>query len=117
MSGPLLPPERGGHGDELQHVVHPAIVRGEAPNRIAAECFDESGGSVTLRLFVNGIPVSTVIDSAQPFQSGTIVVRAETRRGPMEAAFDDVLSPPPSAVSRADRLRQRADARRGRTAA
>lgn len=32
-----------------------------------------------------------MIDSIQPFASGTIGVRAEARRGPMEAAFDDVL--------------------------
>lgn len=44
-----------------------------------------------LRMFVNGIPVNTVIDSIQPFASGTIGVRAEARRGPMEAAFDDVF--------------------------
>lgn len=40
-------------------------------------------------MFVNGIPVNTVIDSIQPFASGTIGVRAEARRGPMEAAFED----------------------------
>lgn len=44
-----------------------------------------------LRMFVNGIPVNTVIDSIQPFASGTIGVRAEARRGAMEAPFDDVL--------------------------
>jgi subtilisin-like proprotein convertase family protein len=80
----------GGTATNFASAFTPAIVRGEAPNRIAAECFDEAGG-VTLQLFVNGIPVDTVVDSTQPFTSGTIGVRAEARRGPMEAAFDDVL--------------------------
>lgn len=35
--------------------------------------------------------MNTVIDSIQPFASGTIGVRADARRGPMEAAFDDVF--------------------------
>jgi hypothetical protein len=85
----------GGTATNFSTSFTPAIVRGEAPNRIAAECFDEAGG-VTLRLFVNGIPVDTVVDSTRPFASGTIGVRAEARRGPMEAAFDDVLVTAPT---------------------
>ena len=81
----------GGTATNFSTSFTPAIVRGEAPNRIAAECFDEPGGGVTLRLFVNGVPVNTVIDAIEPFTTGTIGVRAEARRGPMEAAFDDVL--------------------------
>jgi subtilisin-like proprotein convertase family protein len=80
----------GGTATNFASAFTPAIVRGEAPNRIAAECFDEAGG-VSLQLFVNGIPVDAVVDSTQPFTRGTIGVRAEARRGPMEAAFDDVL--------------------------
>jgi subtilisin-like proprotein convertase family protein len=81
----------GGTASNFSSSFTPAIVPGQAPNRISAECFDDPGGGVTLRLFVNGLPVDTVIDSIQPFTSGTIGLRAEARRGPMEAAFDDVL--------------------------
>jgi hypothetical protein len=80
----------GGTATNFSTSFTPAIVRGEAPNRISAECFDEPGGGVTLRLFVNGM-VNTVIDSIQPFASGTIGMGAEARRGPVEAAIDDVL--------------------------
>jgi hypothetical protein len=47
----------------------PAIARGTEPNTIAAECVDGPQG-VTLRMFVNGIAVNTVIDSEQPIRIG-----------------------------------------------
>lgn len=68
----------------------PAIVRGEAPNRIAGECVGGSDG-VTLRLFVNGVQVDTVVDGQDPILAGAIGVRAESRAEPMEVEFDDYL--------------------------
>ncbi len=73
----------------------PAIVTGQAPNRIAIECVGGPEG-VTLRMFVNGISVNTVVDSDQPFESGAVGFRVESVRGPMEAAFDDVLVTAPA---------------------
>jgi hypothetical protein len=68
----------------------PAVVRGEAPNRVAGECVGGSEG-VTLRMFVNGIAVDTVIDGVDPILAGTFGVRAESRQEPAEVEFDDVL--------------------------
>ena len=68
----------------------PAVVRGEAPNRVAGECVGGSEG-VTLRMFVNGIAVDTVIDGVDPILAGTFGVRAESRQEPAEVEFDDFL--------------------------
>ena len=80
----------GGGGDNFVSSFTPAIVRGEAPNRIAGECVGGSEG-VRLRMFVNGVPVDTVVDGVDPILSGAIGVRAESRAEPMEAAFDDYV--------------------------
>jgi hypothetical protein len=68
----------------------PAVVRSEAPNRVAGECVGGSEG-VTLRMFVNGIAVDTVVDGVNPLAAGAIGVRAESRDAPAEVEFDDFL--------------------------
>jgi hypothetical protein len=73
----------------------PAIARGTEPNTIAAECVDGPGG-VTLRMFVNGIAVNTVIDSEQPIRIGATGFRAESQNTDMEVAFDDFVVSAPS---------------------
>jgi subtilisin-like proprotein convertase family protein len=80
----------GGGGDNFVSSFTPAIVRGEAPNRIAGECVGGSEG-VRLRMFVNGVPVDTVVDAVDPILAGAIGVRAESRAEPIEAAFDDYV--------------------------
>ena len=65
-------------------------MRSEAPNRFAGECVGGSEG-VTLRMFVNGIAVDTVIDGVDPILAGTFGVRAESRQEPAEVEFDDFL--------------------------
>ena len=51
------------------------------------------GGSegVTLRMFVNGVAVDTVVDGVDPIPGGTVGMRAESRREPAEVEFDDFL--------------------------
>ncbi len=73
----------------------PAIARGAQPNTIAAECVDGPQG-VTLRMFVNGIAVNTVIDSERPIRSGATGFRAESEDVDMEVAFDDFVVTAPS---------------------
>lgn len=68
----------------------PALVRGEAPDRVAGECVGGSE-SATLRMFVNGIAVDTAIDGVGQILAGTFGVRAESRREPAEVEFDDFL--------------------------
>jgi len=68
----------------------PAIVRSEAPNRVAGECVGGSDG-VRLRMFVNGVAVQTVVDSVDPLPAGAIGLRAESRQEPAEVEFDDFL--------------------------
>jgi hypothetical protein len=80
----------GGGGENFASSFTPAIVRGEAPNRIAGECVGGSEG-VRLRMFVNGVPVDTVVDAVDPILAGAIGVRAESRAEPIEAAFDDYV--------------------------
>jgi hypothetical protein len=65
-------------------------VRSEAPNRIAGECVGGSEG-VTLRMFVNGVAVDTVVDGVDPIPGGTVGMRAESRQQPAEVEFDDFL--------------------------
>jgi len=73
----------------------PAIARGAQPNTIAAECVDGPQG-VTLRMFVNGIAVNTVIDSERPIRTGATGFRAESEDVDMEVAFDDFVVTAPS---------------------
>ncbi len=73
----------------------PAISRGAEPNTIAAECVDGPQG-VTLRMFVNGIAVNTVIDSERPIRIGATGFRAESQDTDMEVAFDDFVVTAPS---------------------
>ena len=68
----------------------PAVVRSEAPNRVAGEGVGGSEG-VTLRMFVNGVAVDTVIDGVDPMPGGTVGMRAESRRESAEVEFDDFL--------------------------
>ncbi|HET9248845.1 MAG TPA: serine/threonine-protein kinase [Actinomycetota bacterium] len=68
----------------------PAIVRSEAPNRVAGECVGGSDG-VTLRMLVNGVAVDTVIDGIDPLPAGAIGMRAESRQASAEVEFDDLL--------------------------
>jgi serine/threonine protein kinase/subtilisin-like proprotein convertase family protein len=69
----------------------PAIVRSEAPNHVAGECVGGSEG-VTLRMFVNGVAVDTVIDGVDPIPAGAIGLRAESRgQASAEVEFDDLL--------------------------
>jgi subtilisin-like proprotein convertase family protein len=71
----------------------PAIVPGEAPNRIAIECVDGPDG-VNLRMFVNGIAIDTAVDTEEPITSGAAGFTVESRRrvnGPAEAVFDDYV--------------------------
>jgi hypothetical protein len=68
----------------------PAVVRSEAPNRVAGECVGGSDG-VTLRMFVNGVAVDTVIDGVDPLLGGATGLRAESRGEPAEVEFDDFL--------------------------
>jgi len=68
----------------------PAVVRSEAPNRVAGECVGGSEG-VTLRMFVNGVAVDTVVDGVDPILGGTVGMRAESRQQPAEVEFDDYL--------------------------
>jgi hypothetical protein len=63
-------------------------VRSEAPNRVAGECVGGSEG-VTLRMFVNGVAVDTVVDRVGPIPGGTVGMRAESRRESAEVEFDD----------------------------
>jgi hypothetical protein len=42
-------------------------------------------------MFVNGVPVDTVVDAVDPILAGAIGVRAESRAEPIEAAFDDYV--------------------------
>jgi hypothetical protein len=74
----------------------PAVATGRAPNRIAAECVDGPDG-VTLRLFVNGVAVNTVVDLGDPIPAGGAGFRAESRRGDMSVAFDDFVVSAPAA--------------------
>ena len=46
---------------------------------------------MTLRMFVNGIAVDTVIDGVDPIPAGTFGMRAESRQEPAEVEFDDFL--------------------------
>jgi hypothetical protein len=72
----------------------PAVLTGLQPNRIAAECVDGPEG-VSLRMFVNGVSVNTVIDTEDPLGPGAVGLRAESRNLDMSAAFDDfVVSAP-----------------------
>ena len=73
----------------------PAIARGAEPNTIAAECVDGPEG-VTLRMFVNGIAVNTVIDTEAPIRIGATGFRAESQDTDMEVAFDDFVVSAPS---------------------
>jgi hypothetical protein len=68
----------------------PAVVRSEAPNRVAGEWVGRSEG-VTLRMFVNGVAVDTVVDGVDPIPGGTVGMRAESRRESAEVEFDDFL--------------------------
>jgi serine/threonine protein kinase/subtilisin-like proprotein convertase family protein len=68
----------------------PAVVRSEAPNRVAGECVGGSEG-VTLRMFVNGVAVDTVIDGVDPLLGGAVGLRAESRGEAAEVEFDDFL--------------------------
>jgi serine/threonine protein kinase len=68
----------------------PAIVRSEAPNRVAGECVGGSEG-VSLRMFVNGIAVDEVVDGVDPLLAGATGVQAQSRLGPREVEFDDFL--------------------------
>ena len=68
----------------------PVVVRGEAPNRLAGECVGGSEG-VTLRMFVNGVAVDTVVDGLDPIPAGAIGVQAQSRRQAAEVEFDDYL--------------------------
>ena len=63
-------------------------MRSEAPNRVAEECVGGSEG-VTLRMFVNGVLVDTVVDGVGPIPGGTVGMRAESRRESAEVEFDD----------------------------
>jgi hypothetical protein len=65
-------------------------VRSEAPNRVAGEWVGRSEG-VTLRMFVNGVAVDTVVDGVDPIPGGTVDMRAESRRESAEVEFDDLL--------------------------
>lgn len=51
---------------------------------------------VTLRMFVNGIAVNTVVDSEQPIRIGATGFRAESQNTDMEVAFDDFVVTAPS---------------------
>jgi subtilisin-like proprotein convertase family protein/predicted Ser/Thr protein kinase len=68
----------------------PAITTGKAPNTVTGECVGGAEG-VTLRMFVNGIAVNTVIDQANPLLAGATGMRVESENADMEAAFDDFL--------------------------
>ena len=46
---------------------------------------------MTLRMFVNGVAIDTVVDGIDPIAAGTIGVRAESRQQPAEVEFDDFL--------------------------
>lgn len=67
----------------------PAVIEG-GPNRIVAECVDGPEG-VTLRMFVNGIAVNTVIDSDEPLGPGGTGFRVESKQVDVEVAFDEYL--------------------------
>jgi serine/threonine protein kinase/subtilisin-like proprotein convertase family protein len=92
------------HGTQFENFSSsssPAIVPGEAPNRIAIECVDGPDG-VNLRMFVNGIALDTAVDTEEPITSGAAGFRVESRRrvnGPAEAAFDDYLITAPTGAS------------------
>jgi hypothetical protein len=73
----------------------PAISPGRAANRIAAECVDSPDG-VTLRLFVNGQSVNTVVDTEDPLGPGSTGLRTESRNDPMSAGFDNYAISVPS---------------------
>jgi hypothetical protein len=91
----------GSRFEEFSSSSSPAIVPGEAPNRIAIECVDGPDG-VNLRMFVNGIALDTALDTVDPIASGAAGFRVESRRlgrGPMEAAFDDYLITAPTGAS------------------
>ena len=65
-------------------------MRSEAPNRVAGECVGGSEG-VTLRMFVNGVAVDTVVDGVDPIPGGTVGMRAESRRESAEVEFGGFL--------------------------
>jgi serine/threonine-protein kinase len=80
--------EEGAHNFDVG--VSPAVFRGRFPNRIAIECVDGPEG-VTLRMFVNGVAVNTLIDGDAPIRTGAVGVLVESGDLDMEAAFDDLV--------------------------
>jgi hypothetical protein len=70
--------------------VTPAVERGRAPNRIAIECVDSPEG-VTMRMFVNGIAVNTLIDTEDTISTGATGLVVESGQERSDAAFDDYL--------------------------
>jgi len=70
--------------------VTPSVERGRAPNRIAIECADSPEG-VTLRMFVNGIAVNTLLDTEDTISTGAAGFVVESGQARADAAFDDFL--------------------------
>jgi hypothetical protein len=70
--------------------VTPSVERGRAPNRIAIECTDSPEG-VTLRMFVNGIAVNTLLDTEDTISTGAAGFVVESGQARADAAFDDFL--------------------------
>jgi serine/threonine protein kinase/subtilisin-like proprotein convertase family protein len=68
----------------------PSINPGRQPNTVTAECVDGEQG-VTLRMFVNDVPVDTAVDSNDPLASGAVGFRVESDDRKTEAAFDDLV--------------------------
>ena len=72
--------------------VTPAVNKGQATNLVTAECEGGARGSpVTLRMFVNGVAVNTLIDEDRPIASGAGGFLVESGDTDTEVAFDDYV--------------------------